>query len=234
MIDRVWSACGIGLLVWFLCGCAPNPIIKDPSYAAVPPIPPTPTSLTGSIYQSGNAINLFNDVRAYRIGDMLTIILTEEMDASKSSETNTQKDDQIEIGQPILLGSNRPGGGLFGLAPNDLDVLVTALDAQREFDGGGDSKQSNEMSGSITVTVSDVLSNGNLLVRGQKILTLNEGAETVKISGIVRPVDITPENTVQSTQMADVQIFYTGTGTVAEANRQGWFSRFVSSPWWPI
>ena len=98
----------------------------------------------------------------------------------------------------------------------------------------GDSSQSNSLSGNITVTVAAVHPNGNMLVRGEKLLTLNQGAEVVRISGLVRPVDVTPQNTVLSTQIADAQITYSGTGAIAQSNQQGWLARFFNSPYWPF
>ena len=102
------------------------------------------------------------------------------------------------------------------------------------FDGEGTSAQSNALTGSISVTVAKRLVNGNLLVRGQKWLTINQGREYVKIQGIVRPVDIGPDNTVASTMVADAVIAYGGTGTLADANTKGWLARFFDSKWMPF
>ncbi len=83
------------------------------------------------------------------------------------------------------------------------------------------------------MTVAQRLSNGNLLVRGEKMLTINQGQELIRISGIVRPQDILQDNSVPSTRVADAQIGYTGKGSLADANTQGWLSRFFSSKWMP-
>ena len=104
----------------------------------------------------------------------------------------------------------------------------------RTFDGKSDSSQSNKLEGSITVTVAERLPNGNLLVRGEKRITINQGQEFVRLQGIVRPVDIGPANTVPSTKIADATITYTGKGALADSNRQGWLSRFFNSPWFPF
>jgi len=112
--------------------------------------------------------------------------------------------------------------------------IGTNVDQQREFNSQGQSQQSNSLIGNITVTVIQVYPNGNLLVRGEKAVGLNQGYETIKISGIVRPYDIRADNTVLSTQVADVRVEYRGKGALADANRQGWLSRFFSSVIWPF
>ena len=84
------------------------------------------------------------------------------------------------------------------------------------------------------MTVAERLPNGNLLVRGEKRITINQGQEFIRVQGIVRPVDIGPANTVPSTKIADATITYTGKGTLADSNRQGWLSRFFNSPWFPF
>jgi flagellar L-ring protein precursor FlgH len=82
--------------------------------------------------------------------------------------------------------------------------------------------------------VAEVLSNGNLLVRGEKRLTINQGDEYIRFSGIVRPSDIGPDNTVLSTSVADARIAYTGKGTLDESNSSGWLARLFNSKWWPF
>ncbi|MGD8525667.1 MAG: flagellar basal body L-ring protein FlgH, partial [Thioalkalispiraceae bacterium] len=105
---------------------------------------------------------------------------------------------------------------------------------EREFAGEGSSTQSNSLTGRIGVTVVEVMSNGNMKVRGEKLLHLNQGDEFIRISGIVRQVDVRSDNTIPSTLVANAQISYGGNGALAEANSQGWLSRFFSSSWWPF
>ena len=90
------------------------------------------------------------------------------------------------------------------------------------------------MNGSITVTVAEVLPNGNMIVRGEKWLTLNQGEEYIQISGIVRPQDVRTDNTIFSTLVADARIAYSGKGMLANANSPGWLARFFNSPIWPF
>ena len=102
------------------------------------------------------------------------------------------------------------------------------LENETEFDGEGASSQSNRLQGDITVTVAQRLPNGNLLVRGQKWIAINQGKEYVRIQGIVRPIDIDPDNSISSLKVADARISYGGTGALADANRPGLLSRFFN------
>ena len=113
-------------------------------------------------------------------------------------------------------------------------MLSGSLNDSSHFDGEGTSAQSNQLSGYISVTVARRLANGNLLVRGQKWITLNQGREFVRIQGIVRPVDIGPDNIVPSYNVADAVISYGGQGTLADSNTKSWLARFFDSPWMPF
>ena len=108
---------------------------------------------------------------------------------------------------------------------------MTGSDA---FDGEGASTQSNSLAGSLTVTVTDVQANGNLVVQGDKNLKLNQGDETVHIAGVIRPADIATDNTITSDKIADAHISYSGKGVVNSANSMGWLARFFNSPFAPF
>lgn len=215
------------LVVLLLSGCvntAPKP--DNPYYAPVPPAqmqPPKP--MTGAIYQAGTSMDLYGDGRAHRIGDILTVVLTERTQSSKSASTTVDKSNSLSIGAPNVLGRDL---SLFG------NPLSASMSSDSAFDGEGSSDMSNSLNGNITVTVHQVLPNGTLLVRGEKWLTLNQGDEYIRISGLVRRQDIGPDNTVESTRLADARITYSGTGATHDANVIGWLARFFISPLWPF
>ena len=172
----------------------------------------------GSIFQaSAGYAPLVTGARAAMVGDILTIQLVERTDATKSTSANTSRSGSAGITPPTT--------GLFSKLFSPSDV---AASANQGFKGAGDSAQSNALSGEITVTVAKVLGNGTLLVRGQKALTLNRGDEFVQISGLVRAADISPDNRVLSTRVADARITYTGRGDVQRASKPGWLSSFFS------
>jgi flagellar L-ring protein precursor FlgH len=213
----------------FLGGCASGPGARgdDAQWAPTPPPEPAVQAAAsdGAIYHDTQGMELFNDPRAHRAGDILTVVLVESTQATKKASTTTAKTDKANIGAPTLLGKTLSVGG---------KVADIGLDGERSFDGSGSSSQSNQLTGQITVTVAQRLSNGNLMIRGEKWLTINQGQELVRISGIVRPQDIGQDNTVPSTRVADARIGYTGRGTLADANTRGWLSRFFNSKWMPF
>lgn len=229
----------LGLMA--LSGCmAPAPKPDDPYYAPVLPRTPLPAAQNnGSIYQSGFENNLFGDRKAYRVGDIITITLNERTQASKNTNTQIQKDSSADLGVPNLFGMTvAPKNPLAAIGAlgmtNDTLGLDASFDASRESQGSGQAGQSNSLSGSITVSVAEVMPNGILLVRGEKWMTLNTGDELVRIAGLVRADDIATDNTVSSTRIADARITYSGTGAFADATQPGWMSRFFLSPMWPF
>ncbi|VXC31616.1 Flagellar L-ring protein [Pseudomonas sp. 8Z] len=222
-------------------GCvAPTAKPDDPYYAPVLPRTPLPAAQNnGSIYQAGFENGLYDDRKAFRVGDIITITLNERTQASKNANSTLQKDSSATLGVPTLFGMtpspNNPVSSLgsLGMTNNNLG-LDASWNATRANSGTGQAGQSNSLTGSITVTVAEVLPNGILAVRGEKWMTLNTGDELVRISGLVRADDIATDNTVASTRVADARITYSGTGAFADASQPGWLSRFFMSPLWPF
>jgi len=212
-----------------LGACAHSPDAES-DYSAryrtpvTPYTPPAPAP--GTIYNPAGSFDLFMDLRARAVGDILTIMLVERTDASKESSTSTARGSSVDTGLPTFAGRPITSGGT--------PILNNELSSDTSFDGQADSSQSNRLDGSITVTVAERLPNGNLLVRGEKLITINQGEEFIRLEGIIRPVDIGPENTVPSTKVADASITYSGRGNLAATNRPGWLSRFFNSPWFPF
>ncbi|MDH3977741.1 MAG: flagellar basal body L-ring protein FlgH [Gammaproteobacteria bacterium] len=194
-----------------------------------PAMPPQPQSeqvaLTGSLYQANTSLDLFSDVKARRVGDTITILLNERTQATKSASTDASKDSSLDTGMPILMGNM--------VTNNGDDVLNNVWESEQDFSGSGSSSQSNRLDGSITVTVAEVYPNGNLLVRGEKWLTLNQGEEYVQVTGIVRPTDIATNNTLPSSKLADARITYSGNGAIADSNQPGLLAR-IFMKFWPL
>ncbi|MCQ4269819.1 flagellar basal body L-ring protein FlgH [Pseudomonas kuykendallii] len=217
----------------FLAGCvAPAAKPNDPYYAPVMPRTPMPAAATnGSIYQPGFDQNLYSDRKAFRVGDIITITLQERTQASKNASSDISKDSSANLGLTSLFG-----GAVSGTNP----LTKNSMDLSAQFSGSRDNKgdsqaaQGNSLTGSLTVTIAEVLPNGVLAVRGEKWLTLNTGNELMRISGLVRADDIATDNTVVSTRVADARITYSGTGAFADASQPGWLSQFFTSPLWPF
>ena len=206
-------------------GCSMLPMQQE-SFAPPEPVvveyaPPT----AGAIYQADTDVRLFEDLKASRIGDILTVKLAEKTNASKNAQTSVSKSTEATIANPVILGSEitRDGDPLFS----------GSLDGETSFDGTGASSQSNSLVGDITVTVVKRHPNGNLVIRGEKWVTLNQGREFIQLSGIVRPNDIETDNTVLSTRIANAQITYSSKGVLAAANKMGWAARFFNSIFYP-
>lgn len=210
----------IGVALLLLEACTPIPP-RDPEFAPVQPAslrPPIQNS--GSIYQAGYDMRLFEDNKAMRVGDILTIKLKELTQANKADDLNAKKENSILAEAPMILG-------------NPVSV-ETEIRTTKDFKGEGEANQSNSLRGDISVTVVELLPNGNLKVRGEKRVTLNQGDEYIRLSGIVRPVDIDADNTISSDKVADATIMYTGDGAMADASKMGWMYRILYSPWFPF
>jgi flagellar L-ring protein FlgH len=194
--------------------------------ASWPEITEGPVAQPGAIYAQGTDVSLWNNVTARNVGDTLTITLAESTEAEKTATTTAGKSSSATLTGPTLAG--RP------ITMNGTPILQAGMDNSSQFAGNGAAAQSNKLDGSVTVTVAKRFSNGNLLVRGQKWIAINNGREYVRLQGIVRPSDIAPDNTVLSWRVADAYISYGGQGTVANASKPGWLYRFFNSPKTPF
>lgn len=218
------------LVAMSLVGCASTEISAipdDPAFAPLPPEPPTrPVLNTGSLYANGVSNGLYSDNKARREGDIITVVLRENTQASKKAKTEYGKDTTNNV-DPIV-----------GLNGNNVSIrgnaLQLGLTTSSDFKGDSKADQSNSLVGDISVNVLRVLSNGNLVIRGEKWLTLNTGKEYIRLTGVIRPEDIDSRNTIESTKIANARIEYSGTGAVHGGQSPGWLSRFFSSEWWPF
>ncbi|HTC54663.1 MAG TPA: flagellar basal body L-ring protein FlgH [Steroidobacteraceae bacterium] len=187
---------------------------------------PAPKPTNGAIYQSGREVALFENPIAHHVGDIVTIVLNEQTAAQKSSSTNTNKATTQTLPGMTILGK--------ALTVHGVPILSNSIADSSKFAGEGDSAQSNSLQGYVTVTVQKVLPNGNLYVKGEKWIGINQGEEYVRMTGIIRPIDLSADNSIPSSQVADAKISYGGKGALADANAQGWLSRFFNSPWTPF
>ncbi len=210
-----------------LPGCSLFPQKERQAGPVVPRVLPPPTPRTdGAIFQAGQEMVLFADLKARRVGDVLTIVLNEATAASKNAATKTSRNSSVTDTGPTIFGKSITAKGV--------PILDTTLSGSRAFDGEGTASEGNTFVGSLTVTVTQVESNGNLLVEGDKNLKLNQGDESIHISGVIRPDDIATNNTVTSDKLADAHISYSGKGVIANSNSMGWLTRFFNSIFSPF
>ncbi|MFK5913941.1 MAG: flagellar basal body L-ring protein FlgH [Woeseiaceae bacterium] len=179
----------------------------------------------GAIYQQGMRVGLFEDLTAKYVGDILTVILLENTNASSTSNTNSSKDNKVDLPGPTLAGKKVEKDGV--------EILQNNFSGEREFSGQGTSAMNSSLNGKITVIVAEVLPNRNLVIRGEKMMLLNQSDEYVRFIGVVRPADIGQDNTIQSTRIANAHMAYSGKGDLSSANKVGTLGRFFQSQAWP-
>lgn len=174
---------------------------------------------TGSLFNQTQAQDLYDDTKPRGIGDIVTILLEEKTAAKKSASSDLDKKTDLNM-KPIELGG-KP------VTLHDYS-LSYAMANNNTFAGSTSADQSNSIKGSISVEVIDVLSNGNLVIRGEKWLMLNTGEEYIRVSGNIRPDDIDQDNTIASTRISNARIQYSGTGDRQDIQQQNWLSRFFN------
>jgi flagellar L-ring protein precursor FlgH len=209
-----------GLLSLLLAGCASRVPLDQPDEERLPPARAASRGVSGGVF-SADTVSLTSDARAFRVGDVVTVILQETTQASKKAGTSFNKGSNVAVA---------PIGALGKIYPK------TAIDisADRSFSGDATSTQQNALSGAVTVIVQEVLPNGLLRVAGEKRLQLNQGEEFLRLAGFLRAADIDSANQVSSLRVANARIAYSGQGSLADANTPGWLTRFFTGPFMPF
>ena len=207
-----------------LAACASGRSLEEQQALSLPQFTPPPAD--GAIFHTGYGVGLFDNATARNVGDTVTVLLQESTSAQKTSQTDTAKTTKASLASPTVFGSP--------VTIHGTPILSGSVDNDNSFSGSGDSKQSDSLVGAITVTVVKRLQNGNLLVQGQKYVDINQGSEFVRLEGIIRPIDISANNTIPSSQVADARIAYGQKGALEDANKPGLLSRFFNLPWLPF
>ena len=220
MLHTLIRHSALAALALVLAGCnnLPTKLAHTPEFAPVYPVAAEKTAMpTGAIYNGRNSDIWFGRGRAYAVGDLITVLLNESTQANRQQSGEIKRKNSNDV-LPASL-SARLGAG------------VNLNSSEINSTGTGTADQTASLTGSIAVTVVEVLANGNLMVRGEKQLALTEGAEVIQVSGIVRPEDISPNNTLQSRRLANAQIAYRGSGDMASATRPGWGTNLLMKIW---
>jgi flagellar L-ring protein precursor FlgH len=219
---RLKALSGIAVLALSACATTPATSVHQPM-AVRPPVLPVSANTNGAIYQTAyyaqagsRYMPLFEDRRARNVGDTLVIRINEKTSASKKSNSNASRTGSSTFSVPSI----------FGLPGKSFQGADLSANSSASFDGKGESASNNDFTGTITVTVTEVLPNGNMVVSGEKQLGLNQGSEFIRFSGVVNPNTIVAGNTVSSTQVANANIEYRANGYIDSAQVMGWLSRF--------
>jgi len=219
---RLHAAAAAAILL--LTGCASNVPLRTAAPVddalALPKAGAARAGLSGGVF-STDTVSLTSDARAFRIGDVVTILLQETTQASKKAGTSFSKGSSVSVAPLGALGKT------FGRTSIDAS-------ADRSFQGDATSTQQNALAGAVTVIVQEVLPNGLLRVAGEKRLQLNQGEEFLRVKGYLRAADIDSENQVSSLRVANARIAYSGQGSLADANSPGWLTRFFTGPLMPF
>jgi flagellar L-ring protein precursor FlgH len=181
-----------------------------------------PPQATGAIYSSRSSENFFGRGRSFQVGDVITVILDESATAKRSQVGSTSRASTNDV----LKGNN----AVIAAAGNFLGGAST-LGANVTNKGTGTADQSATLTGSVAVSVIEIMANGNLVLRGEKQVALTEGSEVIQVAGVVRAEDIAPNNTVASRRLANAQIAYRGTGDLAATSRAGWGTSALLKLW---
>jgi flagellar L-ring protein precursor FlgH len=224
-MKTVWM---LGCLL--LAGCSSTPYTPRPDDPDYSPVYPDSESVsvrpTGAIFQPDQINSIYSDIKAHKVGDLITIELAESTSATKKANTQTGKDNSFTLNPVKVGGVAVTAGGYYDLS--------ASADQQAAFKGQAKADQSNSLQGNISVSVYKVLPNGNLMVRGEKWIMLNNGNEYIRITGVIRPEDVTSDNSVSSQRVGNARIYYGGTGDMANTQEQGWLTSFFNGPWWPL
>jgi len=208
----------LAVLSFAACTTIPPTNVHQPMSAR--PAPRVETlAANGSIYQAGVSRTLFEDRRARYVGDTMTIAIAETTSASTKSNTKANRSGSISAS----------AGPITGLPGKSFQGMQLAGQSATSLDGKGEAAANNVFTGTITVTVIEVLPNGNLLVSGEKQVSIGAGTEYIRLSGIVNPYFINAANSISSGNVADARIEYKEAGVISEAQVMGWLARFFLS-----
>lgn len=179
----------------------------------------------GSLFSEAHG-GYLEDTRAHRVGDALVIRISESADAQGTSSTNLKREGDSTTGVSSFLGLvpalKRAYPGM------DMEKLM-AFATKNAFAGEGDTTRKGQLTGNIAVRVAREMPNGDLYLEGTKVVLINNEEYHLYVSGLVRPTDINPDNSVASTRVADAQIEFTGRGDIADQQRKGWLARLIDS-----
>ena len=173
----------------------------------------------GDSIWSKNSSSIYSTDKAYKVGDILTIIVVENTDAQQKAGTTTTVKDDLSL---KLTNNVQKLASLLGS-----DSSITGQTGNK-YAGSGTTQRASTVTAKISATVAEVMENGNLRIEGRRVLDINDESQEILISGIIRSKDVSPANTVYSYQVADAQVSFKGTGAVQEAEAPGWFTRILN------
>ena len=230
-------ACGkIKWIVWVSLifvvpvGCMPSPKpARTPQELAkeYAPIPSPRQPEEGSLWVESTSVNPYSDVKASRVGDIVTISVVESAQASKNATTKTARDSSLEANWTGIFETLAKNFSVGGAAiPNS-----NTINFANAFDGQGQTTRTSSMTAYLTARVLQVFPNGQMVVRGAREVQVNNETQFIFVQGVIRPEDISSNNIILSTYIADARIELTGYGAVSDKQRPGWGTRILDFVW---
>lgn len=225
-----FGACLMALLLALTAaGCGPRTqeVVSTPEPLEEPVPGETRPQSAGTLW-NGDEGNWLADVKARRVGDIVTVIIEEQAKASKEATTDTDRSSSISAGISSFFGIEQ------SIADRNSNLDPAALinaSADNKFSGGGKTTRSENLVATLTTQVVTVYPNGNLKIRGGKSVTVNNENQIIYLTGIVRSFDVTASNTVDSSNILNAQITYTGKGSLSDKQKPGWLMRIFDNTW---
>lgn len=231
---------GVYMVLGLVAACAGTTANVQPSKAIVHTIQEEdfssenaakrdPTSNAG-LWKEISSRALFQDLRAYRVGDLVTINIVETSKASKKADTKTARQSSIDMGITNALGWESKLQNLGAGSGFDNTAMFKAS-AKNSHDGSGSTTRDESMTAYLTARVVKVMPNGNLFIKGTRQVKVNHETQFITLSGVIRHEDISPDNTILSSYIADAKIDYTGSGPISDKQRAGWLTRALDTVW---
>jgi flagellar L-ring protein precursor FlgH len=235
---KTFLASVMAVLITLLAGCAGGLSRAEKAKSPTTGVQPPPAVYVkeaadpadkSSLWQDMESRDLFQDLRAYQVGDLVTVNVVETAKASKKANTTSSRESSIDAGITNLLGVESQ---LHKVAPSNFsNTAMFKTSLQSSFDGAGSTSRDESMTAYLTARVTRVMPNGSLYIKGTRQVKVNNETQFITLSGIIRREDISPDNTVLSSYIADASIEYTGSGPVSDKQRAGWLGRAVDFVW---
>ncbi|MEO1170582.1 MAG: flagellar basal body L-ring protein FlgH [Myxococcota bacterium] len=216
--------------VVFSAGCVRHIHPYEPKhreYTASRYASPDAARTAGSLWSEGSA-GLFEDPRARRVGDIVTVKVDEQSDATRDASTTTSRSSSRSLGVTSFLGAMTK---LAAANPEIDPASLFEFASEADFEGGGQTSRRGAVSATMPVRIQETLPNGDFFIEGSKVLLINDEETFLYLSGVVRPIDIGPDNAVMSSMLADVELELTGRGVISERQTPGFFDRFLDVVW---
>lgn len=222
------SGCGT-LMFWTKDEPEDEPELQIPAIVELAGPPTISTTTEGSLWDEHASNFLFRDNKAQKVGDLVTILITESSSASNKATTNLDRETTFQAGIDSFWGLETR------LTKHNEEIVPSTLmkaSSKNEFSGSGSTTRSDKLTSTMTAMVVEVLPNENLVIEGNKIVKVNSDVQKMKLRGVIRPDDIASNNTCLSTSIANAEISYHGRGGVLhDKQHPGWFARIFDWIW---